>query len=225
MINAGRHFNLNVTQEEIDDSDPVGGVIARLMRVADAIALTPKSISFVSEGRWKSNIEAELVKKFYVEANVPLEIPQFIECKGSNDLTLHDLDDEVHATENARYYLLDDPKVHGKMKIKKAFAEPGNVTFCPVIDLAEVFVLKFGAGKLCIERSEENGGNVEYTNGEDIKRDFESEKLHPGDLKAAVTKVMVEFYTKFAAQQKSDKALMSAGKTLKQLNKKNNKKK
>ena len=225
VINAGRHFPLAVTQEGFDDSDAVGGVIARLMRVADAIAMSPRSIGFAEDGRWAGKIEANLVGRYYSEANIPLETPVLIPASSSNDLTLQDLSDEAHATENARYYLLDDPKVHGKAKIKKAFAEPGNVKFCPVIDLADFFALKFGQGKLCIQRSEENGGNIDYNSVGDIKRDFESGKLHPGDLKAAVTTVMVDLFTRFVSAQKADKELLSATKTLKQLNKKNSKKK
>ena len=34
-----------------------------------------------------------------------------------------------------------------------------------------------------IERNEEYGGNITYTNIEDVKNDFKSEKLHPMDLK------------------------------------------
>jgi len=64
VINAGRFFPLNETQEGVADSDPVGTVIARLMCVADAIALAPHSVASV-DGRNSSEIECSLIEKFY----------------------------------------------------------------------------------------------------------------------------------------------------------------
>ena len=42
--------------------------------------------------------------------------------------------------------------------------------------------------KFKIERSEKFGGNMGYSNYEDIERDFVAKKLHPMDLKMALAK-------------------------------------
>jgi tyrosyl-tRNA synthetase len=42
--------------------------------------------------------------------------------------------------------------------------------------------------KFKIERSEKFGGNMEYSNYEDIEKDFVAKKLHPMDLKMALAK-------------------------------------
>ena len=42
--------------------------------------------------------------------------------------------------------------------------------------------------KFKIERPERFGGNMEYSNYEDIEKDFVAKKLHPMDLKMALAK-------------------------------------
>merc|ERR1711862_803154 len=108
------------------------------------------------------------------------------------------------------YYILDDPKVHGKSKMKKAFCEPGNIEFNPPITLLSQFSLSNSSTtdaaaaaaaaattttNVTIERSEANGGNVTYACQKEIEDDFANNKLHPADLKNATSKVMVNVLT------------------------------
>ena len=58
------------------------------------------------------------------------------------------------------YYLLDDLKVHGKSKMKKAFCEPGNVGFCPPIEVFAYFGGFENGKSITISRSPNNGGDV-----------------------------------------------------------------
>lgn len=114
-------------------------------------------------------------------------------------------------------------KVHGKSKMKKAFCEPGNVDFCPPI--AVVSALSFGFdgktdGQVIVKRSEENGGDVTYTSRADIERDFTSGALHPGDLKASSTVVMVSTLDKLSSGIKQDGDAQKASKALKAYQKK-----
>lgn len=92
--------------------------------------------------------------------------------------------------EESKIDLLDDEKTV-KKKISKAFCEEGNITengvlsFCkfvvyPIMELKELKALT-------IRRSEENGGNLEFTTYESLESTFEKKLLHPGDLKASVT--------------------------------------
>jgi len=89
--------------------------------------------------------------------------------------------------------------------MKKAFCEPGNVDFCPPIAIAAVFAIeKEGAGHIEVKRSEDNGGTIQYKQASDLEADFASEKLHPGDLKASTTAVMVSLLEKLSAGLKAD---------------------
>jgi len=95
--------------------------------------------------------------------------------------------------EDSKIDLLDDAKSI-KKKISKAFCEEGNVTengvlsFCKFV-LLPVMELK-GTPGLKIERSEENGGNVVFTDFPTLEQAFAEKQLHPGDLKSAVSNVL-----------------------------------
>jgi tyrosyl-tRNA synthetase len=223
VINVGRFFNLNTVQEGYEDSKAVGHVIARLMLVADALSMSPKSISFIVQDEMAA-IEANIIVKYFTEAEIPLPMPTLVPTQRSN-IALVEVAEAAHITENYEYFLLDDPKVNGKAKMKKSFCEPGNLNFCPPIVLASVFALKFGSGELAIQRSDENGGNVTYTTEDQIRSDFESGALHPGDLKAAVSTVMFGQLEKLSVSAKADKDWEKDGKCLKAYNKQAAKKK
>jgi tyrosyl-tRNA synthetase len=134
----------------------------------------------------------------------------------------------AHRTESDEYYVTDDPKVHGKSKMKKAFCEPGNVGFCPPIELLAYFGGLEGGGADCedhrrvvtISRSPDNGGDVTYAAKSELVRDFASGALHPGDLKGAVSNMMVEVLTKISAEIKCDDASSKGVKALKAFEKK-----
>ena len=113
--------------------------------------------------------------------------------------------------------------------MKKAFCEPKNITFCPPISVGSAFAFGFdpanSTGELTISRSEENGGNVTFKNRAEVEASFADESLHPGDLKAAATALMVSTLEKLAAGIKADGDATKAAKTLKATAKKLAKKK
>jgi hypothetical protein len=104
-----------------------------------------------------------------------------------------------------------------------------NTSFCPPITLASAFAFGFdpvnSTGEFKVSRSPENGGDIVYTNRAEIEASFASEALHPGDLKAAVTPVMLATLEKLAAGIKADSDATKAAKTLKATQKKLAKKK
>ena len=107
--------------------------------------------------------------------------------------------------------------------MKKAFCEPGNVGFCPPIDLACTF--GFGldpdSGKtVTIQRSEENGGNVDFRSRAEIEAAFANGSLHPGDLKGKVSTMMVDVLDKLFQGIKADGDATKASKAIKALHKK-----
>ena len=202
VINVGRHFNLNAIQEGFDDSKPAGQVIRRMMMVADAVSMSPSSVSYISEDSFATT-EVKLIASYFAEGGIPLPPPAAV-AVARVVVSLQDVD-AVHATENTEYYLLDDPKVHGKLKMKKSFCEPGNLSFCPPIALSSLFALKYGPGVVAITRSSENGGDVTYHDRDAIAADFASEKLHPGDLKDFAAKTMVDVLQSITDGIKADR--------------------
>ena len=107
--------------------------------------------------------------------------------------------------------------------MKKAFCEPENVAFCPPIALDSVFAFDLGivgSGSVTVKRSEENGGDIDYKSSEEIVKTFSDGSLHPGDLKATSSSIMVEVLEKLASGIKADGEATKAAKTLKALQKK-----
>lgn len=103
--------------------------------------------------------------------------------------------------------------------MKKAFCEPGNTVFCPPIALATVFCLKKET-PLIISRPEENGGTCQYEDVSTLEKDFQSEALHPGDLKASVSAAVMDVFQHLSSALKADKETTQATKTLKAFQKK-----
>jgi len=89
--------------------------------------------------------------------------------------------------EESKIDLLDSAALV-KKKMKKAFCEPGNIKENGVLAFLKYVIfplLNPGEGFL-ITRSPENGGNMEYSNYDELEAAFARSELHPGDLKAAV---------------------------------------
>ena len=66
-----------------------------------------------------------------------------------------------------------------------------ETTFNPILDWAKhlIFPLK---EKLDVSREAKNGGDVSYTNYDQLEKDFSSGSMHPMDLKMAMANALVE---------------------------------
>lgn len=216
VINVGRFFSLDeIMGSSMQDSDGVGIVVGRLMKIADVMGLGSSSIAMLDSSN--SSIERDLIAKYFDEVSSKNGMikPSF-KTVIVPSIALQDVESDIHKTENYEYFLLDDPKVHGKPKMKKAFCMPENIDFCPPIVLASIF----GQSEITVNRSEENGGDVTYKNANEIKNDFKNGSLHPGDLKATATAIMITVLEKLSAAFKDEKDASQAVKTLKAFHKK-----
>jgi len=76
-------------------------------------------------------------------------------------------------------------------KIKKAWCEEGNIQNNPLLDFAKNVILhEFEEMKA--ERPEKFGGNVDYTDYNQLESDFAAKKLHPMDLKQTVGNYLIK---------------------------------
>ncbi len=121
----------------------------------------------------------------------------------------------THRTEFDEYFAMDDVKVHGKSKMKRAFCKPGNIGFCPPIELLAYFGGLDGggadgeSGEVTISQPPDNGGDVTCAAKLALVCDSALGALHPGDLKGAVSNMMVEVLMKIGAKIKGRRALES----------------
>ena len=98
----------------------------------------------------------------------------------------------MSSSEDDKIDLLDTPKKI-KKKISKAYCEEGNEK-CGLLEFVELVLFplcEFRKTIFSIKRNEEYGGNKDYTDYKELKKDFITKDLHPGDLKKGVTEWLV----------------------------------
>lgn len=91
--------------------------------------------------------------------------------------------------EDSKIDLIDSP-ANVKKKLKKAFCEPGNITDNGLLSFVKhVLFSLFPKGEgFTVNRNEKNGGDLTFMTYPELETCFAENKLHPGDLKAAVEK-------------------------------------
>jgi tyrosyl-tRNA synthetase len=90
---------------------------------------------------------------------------------------------------------MEDSEADVNAKIKKAFCPIGVVEKNPVMDyfkhiVFESDLVKLNPEGLLIERTPENGGNVNYKDYATFEADYVKELLHPKDVKAVLAKTL-----------------------------------
>ena len=78
-----------------------------------------------------------------------------------------------------------------KKKISKAWCEEANTQNNPLLEIARTIIFH-EFNEMNVERPEKFGGNVSYTNYNQLETDFAEKKLHPGDLKQTVGSYLVK---------------------------------
>ena len=83
---------------------------------------------------------------------------------------------------------MEDSETEVRTKIKKAYCPPQEVTGNPCLEYLKYVVFPWFEGSLLVSRSDQNGGDKVYSAYEDLEKDYVTGELHPGDVKAALTK-------------------------------------
>eukprot|EP01100_Stratorugosa_tubuloviscum_P000673 TRINITY_DN114_c1_g1_i2.p1 TRINITY_DN114_c1_g1~~TRINITY_DN114_c1_g1_i2.p1 ORF type:complete len:434 (-),score=201.53 TRINITY_DN114_c1_g1_i2:164-1465(-) len=84
---------------------------------------------------------------------------------------------------------MEDDASEVNRKIKKSFCPPGIVAGNPCLDYLKHIVFQ-AFPSITIQRTSENGGDIVYTNYEQLEADYVSGTLHPGDVKPALSKAI-----------------------------------
>jgi len=86
---------------------------------------------------------------------------------------------------------MEDSETEVNTKIKKAFCPPKQIAGNPCIEYIQYLVMP-KIGKFVLKRKEENGGDKTYVDFMELKKDYEEEKVHPGDLKPSLATALNE---------------------------------
>ncbi|MCX8193094.1 MAG: tyrosine--tRNA ligase [Nitrososphaeria archaeon] len=78
-----------------------------------------------------------------------------------------------------------------KSKIDKAYCPPRSSRGNPILEYAKYIIFRM-MKSLYVERPSKYGGDIEYWSYEELERDYVEGKLHPADLKNAVSRALDE---------------------------------
>lgn len=84
---------------------------------------------------------------------------------------------------------MEDEEAEVNVKIKKAYCPPKIVAGNPCLEYIKYIILPW-FNEFKVERAAENGGDMVYQSFKELVADYESGKLHPGDLKPALSKAL-----------------------------------
>jgi tyrosyl-tRNA synthetase len=93
--------------------------------------------------------------------------------KSASGIFVHDSDEEINS------------------KFKKAWCPEGIVDKNPVLEISK-HIIFHEFNEVIVERPAKFGGNVTYTNYQDLEEDFIQKKLHPSDLKSTASKYITD---------------------------------
>lgn len=113
-------------------------------------------------------------KKAKKSADLAIEL-KMSKSKPASAIFVHDAPDEI------------------KRKIKKAYCPPKEIEFNPIINWVQYLVFwGENRGELKIKRLTKFGGDKIYHNFAELVNDYQEEKLHPMDLKEAVSSWLIK---------------------------------
>jgi tyrosyl-tRNA synthetase len=175
VIAAGRRFSLSDIETALGGSAAdAGHVMASLMYLADVATLRATEVVAVdAAGVELSKLAAAFTNNVLRPAAVSTLPFAATLCDPSAAPTVTD-----------DWLYCDEPELDFRRKFKRAYAAP-NDDRSTVAALGGYLIQRDGLLK--ISRPAGNGGDVDYTKPADLLADCKSGKLHPGDLKAAVS--------------------------------------
>jgi tyrosyl-tRNA synthetase len=93
--------------------------------------------------------------------------------KAGSGIFIHDSDDEI------------------KLKIKKSWCPEGIIEGNPLLEISRHLIFH-EFKELIVERPSKFGGNIIFTSYPQLEKEFGEKKLHPSDLKDAVSRYIIE---------------------------------
>lgn len=178
----------------LSDPQPVAQLLYPLMQCADIFFLEA-NICQLGMDQLKVNmlareycVPAKSEKRSKVRKPIILSHPMLMGLKeGQAKMSKSDPNSAI---------FMEDSREEVQRKIRKGFCRPGDVEENPILDYLEKIVFAWHCDekdyRFVVERTEENGGTVEFSEFEEVKEAFSGSKLHPNDLKKGVAREINE---------------------------------
>jgi len=164
------------------ENPKVAEVIYPLMQVIDMIFLGVDLALGGMEQRKIHMLARENLPRIGYNAPVCMHTP-----------LLHGTDGgEKMSSSKGNFIAVDDPPEVIREKIKKSYCPMREIKGNPIIEMAEYLILP-RYGNMLIKRPRKFGGDLEV-NREELIRAYSTGKLHPLDLKNAVSEYLIEIF-------------------------------
>uniref|UniRef100_A0A7S1S1C9 tyrosine--tRNA ligase n=1 Tax=Alexandrium catenella TaxID=2925 RepID=A0A7S1S1C9_ALECA len=186
VINAGRQCSLEMIRNALppgDGLDSASQVLASIMHVGDVLALAGSGAPATLCCSESEEPLHQLATRYVSKCDMAAPALEVVEKPALR------LRGEGEGPEAEADLFITDMQADVNKKIKKAFSEPGNATFCPPLSWVRAVLLPLNK-EFVVSRKPDNGGDKTYTSAEDLQVDYASGDLHPGDLKPAVGKAL-----------------------------------
>ncbi|XP_059661361.1 tyrosine--tRNA ligase 1, cytoplasmic [Cornus florida] len=102
---------------------------------------------------------------------------------------LHEGQEKMSKSDPSSSIFMEDEEAEVNLKIKKAYCPPNVVVGNPCLEYIKYIIFPW-FNEFKVERSAENGGQKTFSNFEELVADYENGKLHPLDLKNALSKAL-----------------------------------
>uniref|UniRef100_A0A0R3RK66 Tyrosine--tRNA ligase n=1 Tax=Elaeophora elaphi TaxID=1147741 RepID=A0A0R3RK66_9BILA len=191
-----------VTRDEasILDGATLGSLLSPLYFTIDHYRMDVDIVIMGEDMRPFSEFSKQMVQRCGQQPRAHLLVPVLPSMSGSK---MSASDPEFHLDP------LDTAK-QVKQKIARSFCEPGNLKGNVAFELAKHFIFPHFGSKLLIERSEENGGNIEINGCDELEKIIVDGSLHPADLKATVVSKINQFCNSLRMCFSTETKLISA---------------
>ncbi|MBI2450737.1 MAG: tyrosine--tRNA ligase [Parcubacteria group bacterium] len=87
---------------------------------------------------------------------------------------------------------IHDSEEEIKRKIKKSFCPEKEIAYNPILDMVEKIIFRLNRRDFEIKRLAKFGGNIVYNSFSDLQNDYKTGRLHPEDLKIAVSLRLIQ---------------------------------
>ncbi|MBW3003169.1 tyrosine--tRNA ligase [Candidatus Woesearchaeota archaeon] len=176
--------DLNKASSEVvrqSKNQKLGGLIYPIMQALDEVYLDVNAQYGGVDQRKILMFARESLPKIGYKPRIEIMTPMIPGLQGG----------KMSSSEKASKIDLLDDEATIKNKLNKAFCPEGVIEDNGLLAFMKhvIFVLKADKKqKFVVERPEKWGGNLEYSNYEELENDFAAKRLHPADLKSAMAR-------------------------------------
>ncbi len=181
-------------EAELDSSK----IIYPLMQVADILYMDLDIALGGMDQRKAHMLARDVAEKLGYKKPIGVHTPIITGLQGTKRMDVKGEIDEVAAevkmskSKPSTAIFVTDSDEEIEAKVRKAYCPARVVELNPIIEITRYILFARPGFKLVVERPENYGGTVVYDSYEELEKDYVEGRLHPADLKAAVTRELKE---------------------------------